>query len=120
MSTLLRLRGLPFSCTEEEVLGFFEGSGKAVAVHLGTKNGGCGGARGVAATQGGGPGAAQGVPGCASVNGRARDETSPCVAFPHPPGKRSGEGYAEFETPEDAQKALTEKQHAHLSTRYIE
>ncbi|PRW18353.1 G-rich sequence factor 1 [Chlorella sorokiniana] len=73
LSTLLRLRGLPFSCTEEEVLGFFEGSGKAVAVHLSTKN-----------------------------------------------GKRSGEGYAEFETPEDAQKALAEKQHAHLSTRYIE
>ena len=46
MSVLLRLRGLPFSCTEEEVMGFFEGSGTAVAVHLSTKNGEGGGARG--------------------------------------------------------------------------
>lgn len=42
MGCLLRLRGLPFSCTEEDVLGFFEDSGQAVAVHLSTKNGGSG------------------------------------------------------------------------------
>ncbi len=66
---------------------------------------------------GSGPGA---CPGCAGPVGRGGDQTSPRVAFWAPAGKRSGDGYVEFETPEDAQKALEEKQHAHLSTRYIE
>lgn len=35
-------------------------------------------------------------------------------------GKRSGEGYAEFETADEAARALKEKQHAHLGSRYIE
>ncbi|KAL4853433.1 Heterogeneous nuclear ribonucleoprotein F [Chlorella vulgaris] len=35
-------------------------------------------------------------------------------------GKNTGEAYVEMQSPEDAQKALQEKQHQHIGSRYIE
>ena len=122
MSTILRLRGLPFSCSEEEVVGFFEGAGEVVAVHLSTKNGARGGvgrsgrchrARAAAARAQGRPRLRRGG------RGARRPHVHPRCNCPSA-GKRSGEGYAEFASPEHADKALKTKQHAHLSTRYIE
>lgn len=73
-SPILRLRGLPFSASAEEVgsEGFFAGY-DCVAVHLCTRN-----------------------------------------------GKRTGEAYIELSSAEEAARALKERQHEHLGSRYIE
>lgn len=120
-SPILRLRGLPFSCTAEDVEQFFEGFGVA-ALHLCHKNGGAGRRRGPQLRRGGGPGAPRAPVGPAgAVGAPRRPASSPLRALmSSPAGKRSGEGYVEFESPEEAARALKEKQHAHLGSRYIE
>lgn len=42
------------------------------------------------------------------------------LCHPSSPGRPTGEGYAEFATPEEASGALREKQHGSLGSRYVE
>ena len=115
MSTILRARGLPFAATVDDLHAFFSPE-PVKAVYLGTRNG-CDNPALPSA-----PPCAAGPPACrpaqhwqgslAAVDGR---HLAPKFCR-----KPTGECYTEFETAEAAAKALKEKQHEHMGSRYIE
>ena len=119
MSTILRLRGLPFAATSEDITAFFKDY-DTKAVYLGLRNG-CDNP------------ALQSADGAAGAS-RCPATSSPQPAAPAAPAGRpswrslapnfcrkpTGDCYTEFETAEAAAKALKEKQHEHMGSRYIE
>ncbi len=109
-SSTTRLRGLPYSATEEDLIAFFEDF-DIKSTHICKRSG----ARSAPAPLRGRPS------GCVSRwNLRPTASVAACAELRVCAGRASGEAYVQFASESEAERALKSKNRQHMGQRYIE